>query len=316
MVRPCATAVVLFAVASMGAGAAGSGAGQAAIGHEGRRDVALRDLAAVRRLMAPLARRDRNTPDSERAAAWTDVWQISEAVLGRPLDSDITFADLIEKRQGYGGPRVAATPGVARRDATAYQLLGIGYSARETADIISGRISIEALDMARRMRAAGMGREQAADYLDREYRRLAELRLPGPAVDDHTLTRSSAFAHSSRSTHACTASALISSAPSSTPNPRIRRLRARAGAIGLMQLMPATARELGVDPYAPEQNIEGGIRYFSGLLQSFGGIELALVAYNGGPGYARRYARGDAVLYGETRAYVRRVLAALTDARH
>jgi soluble lytic murein transglycosylase-like protein len=43
----------------------------------------------------------------------------------------------------------------------------------------------------------------------------------------------------------------------------------------------------------------------------FGGLELALVAYNGGPGYAQRYARGQAVLYGETRDYVRKVLARL-----
>jgi soluble lytic murein transglycosylase-like protein len=78
-----------------------------------------------------------------------------------------------------------------------------------------------------------------------------------------------------------------------------------------MQLMPLTARELGVDPFIPEQNIEGGVRYFSQLLRMFGGIELALVAYNGGPGYAQRYARGQVALYGETRDYVMRVLARL-----
>jgi soluble lytic murein transglycosylase-like protein len=63
-----------------------------------------------------------------------------------------------------------------------------------------------------------------------------------------------------------------------------------------------------VNPYVAEQNIEGGIRYFAGLLRTFGQLELALVAYNGGPGYARRYAAGQATLYGETRAYVRAVL--------
>jgi soluble lytic murein transglycosylase-like protein len=166
------------------------------------------------------------------------------------------------------------------------------------------------------MRAAGMRREQAADYLDREYRRLAELRLPAPAADAQTLTRSSAFdpfieKYSRRhGVGADLVRAIIDAESAYSPT-----ARSRAGAIGLMQLMPATARALGVDPYAPEQNIEGGIRYFSGLLQSFGGIELALVAYNGGPGYARRYARGDAVLYGETRAYVRRVLASLAGQR-
>ena len=82
-----------------------------------------------------------------------------------------------------------------------------------------------------------------------------------------------------------------------------------------MQLMPATARELGVDPFEPAQNIEGGVRYFSELLKMFGGVELALVAYNGGPGFAQRYARGETALYGETRDYVRRVLSRLQTAR-
>jgi peptidoglycan DL-endopeptidase CwlO len=76
--------------------------------------------------------------------------------------------------------------------------------------------------------------------------------------------------------------------------------------------MPMTARELGVNPFVPEQNIEGGVRYFSQLMKMFGSVELALVAYNGGPGYAQRYARGQAALYGETRDYVRKVLSKLS----
>lgn len=78
-----------------------------------------------------------------------------------------------------------------------------------------------------------------------------------------------------------------------------------------MQLMPATARSLGVDPAIPDQNIEGGVRYLAEQIRQFGGLELALIAYNGGPGFAQRYARGETALYGETRDYVRRVLARL-----
>ncbi len=85
--------------------------------------------------------------------------------------------------------------------------------------------------------------------------------------------------------------------------------RSRAGAIGLMQLMPATAADLGVDPLVPEQNIEGGVRYFSQLLDRCGGVELALVAYNAGPTFAERYAHGDVRLYRETRDYLQRVLS-------
>lgn len=60
--------------------------------------------------------------------------------------------------------------------------------------------------------------------------------------------------------------------------------RGRAGEIGIMQLMPGTARELGVDPYDWRQNIEGGIRYLRQQYDRFGSWDLAVAAYNAGPG--------------------------------
>ena len=66
-----------------------------------------------------------------------------------------------------------------------------------------------------------------------------------------------------------------------------------SGAIGLMQLMPETARSLGVkDPYNPRENIKGGVKYLSYLFDVFeGDLELALAAYHAGPGLVRRLNR-------------------------
>ncbi len=82
-----------------------------------------------------------------------------------------------------------------------------------------------------------------------------------------------------------------------------------AGAEGLMQLMPATQRDLGVsDPFDPRANVDAGAAYLRLLADEFGTV-LALAAYNAGPGAVRRH--GGVPPFPETRHYVRLVLRAL-----
>jgi len=309
MIRIASAAILLLTLISVSPVAA-----DAPVARNGRVDVRLFDLASVRRLFHTLARRGDAMSEGERAAALADFSVMSEAVIGGSAGGPYSFDELVNAvalSGAGGGPHVFAAHGVSQRDEAAYQLLALGYSPRETADVVSGRISQRALDTAQRMMALGKGRDAAADYLDTQYRLVFAARNAArtPFLDNRTVS-SRAFdgfiEHYARLHHVDAPLVRAIMHTESAFNPAAR---SPAGAIGLMQLMPSTARELGVNPLVPEQNIEGGVRYFSQLLRMFGGVELALVAYNAGPGFAQRYARGQIALYGETRDYVRRVMA-------
>lgn len=84
--------------------------------------------------------------------------------------------------------------------------------------------------------------------------------------------------------------------------------RSPRGAMGLMQLMPSTAREYKVrNPFDPKANIEAGIKHLKGLIDRFKGVELALAAYNAGEGAVKKF--NGIPPYRETRNYVSKILS-------
>lgn len=272
----------------------------------------IRKLAGVARVFRDLSSAGSADPEAGRLF---DFELVVAAITGLPAVGGHSMQEYRDALAGRLRVAIPLSPGWTERDDTAYRLHGLGYSAKEIADVLSGRITRSALDNAQKMLMLGGRQEQVSDFLDREYARLAAAR-ERTARQRERLARRAPAAGSPASFDAI----LVRLAATYGVDPVLVRAVvacesgwdpgavSRVGAVGLMQIMPGTARDLGVDPRDPIQNLDGGIRYLASLLRAFGNIEHALVAYNAGPGFASRFAGGRAALYGETRAFVQAVV--------
>lgn len=254
-----------------------------------------------------------------RAASVDEFLQIAAAITG--LAPTAPAIDELVRSPISTLPCSAA---VVARDRVTYSLLLGGYSAREIADIVSGRLSKREIDDAQRLLMAGQREAVVAAFLDRaleERARRADRAQPRSArrtpLPRRTAPRApSVVPPASRVADAGIQAAIARLARQYGVDPNLVHAIVAAesggaadavshkGAIGLMQLMPATARMLGVDPSDPIDNLRGGIAYLAGLLAQFGNTRDALIAYNAGPSHAERVRGGLAVLYGETRKYL------------
>jgi len=135
---------------------------------------------------------------------------------------------------------------------------------------------------------------------DRRYVRAAEKKRSAPRVKHYDLMIVEASA--AHGVPPALVKAVVATESSFNP-----KAVSAQGAQGLMQLMPATARSLGVvEPLRVEQNLDGGVRYLRSLIDRYGDWSRALAAYNAGPTAVDRY--GGIPPYSETREYVDRVL--------
>jgi hypothetical protein len=251
----------------------------------------------------------------EKAALlWHDFEKMIFAIVGRTAKS-YTPEDLEKAYSGKSLILIPVGPGTKQKDEKAFKLALLGYSAKEISDVVQGKITVSALNTAKKMLLLGHSEQEVSDYLDATYREIARANRnsPSPGEREASLRKTAITGPPSLDRYVAQYSDrhginpdIIRAVIKAESNWNHRAL-SKKGAIGLMQLMPGTARILKVDPYDPEQNIEGGTRYLSFLLNTFGDFDLALVAYNAGPGFADRYAKGKTSLYGETRQYLKSV---------
>lgn len=87
----------------------------------------------------------------------------------------------------------------------------------------------------------------------------------------------------------------------------VHEKRSSFGAVGVFQLMPSTARRMGYNPYYLSDNIRGGLMYYKMMYQKFGSVELALAAYNAGPGNVSKYK--GVPPFAETKRFVRGIMS-------
>jgi Transglycosylase SLT domain len=265
-------------------------------------------------------------PESQplNAQGAADFWRVTASVIG--ASDGVTEASGRRDVDGVGLPSLAALPcgqAVRSRDRVVWSMVSVGYSAREIADVIDGHLTRADLDQAYARTMAGEPRALVAAFLEARWREPASmaLRSGGAETDASGVRRngstpwryklSDALAHelTAYAHHHRVDPALVHAviAAESSGNPQAF---SPAGAIGLMQLMPATAAALGVNPWNPAENLRGGIAYLASLLRSYGeDVRLALIAYNAGPQHADRVRGGRAVAYRETRQYLEAIAA-------
>jgi soluble lytic murein transglycosylase-like protein len=254
--------------------------------------------------------------------AAADFWAVASSVLRVGSKQRTSDPSGHTPGDGVGLPSLSALPcdrAVRARDRIAWSMSMVGYSAREIADVIEGHLTRAVIDQAYARAMAGEPRHKVAAFLEAKWREsprastvtaaLAPPRCAGGSSGARIPIEDLTGAISELAEEHRVAPALVRAVIAAESSGRPCAV-SRAGAIGLMQLMPATAAALGVDPWNPLDNLRGGVAYLGSMLRQFGeDVRLALIAYNAGPQHAARVKSGRAVAYRETRQYLDAITA-------
>lgn len=263
---------------------------------------ALSDLPGLARQHNALIRAESAIPSTASAA---EFQRLAESVLGAVSTDDVDWATRGD---------LPCDTAVRRRDRAANQMAMVGYSAREISDVLRGHLTVADLNRAQVRLMTGYTRTQVAEYLESRWREplaspAGSVPEVAPAPPASNLPANVEFEMAQLAEQYRVPIQLIKAMVAAESGGNARA-HSRAGAIGLMQLMPTTAASLGVDPWHPLENLRGGIQYFAELLRAYDqNPRLALIAYNAGPQHANRVRAGTAVAYRETRKYLDAIAA-------
>jgi hypothetical protein len=278
------------------------------------RTISITELNSLKVFYRQLEKRDQESSAEKLASLWQEYELLLLALAGTGKGIDYSYERVKKSYSGEGNVSIPFYKTLLQKDRYAYRMSLLGYSAKEISDVISGKITVFALDTALKMRGRGHTEKEISNYLDSIYKKNIPRQRDSIVMGKRSESSASIVAGlpdfdilAVRFSERYGIDPNIIRAIVKAESNWVHSAISRKGAIGLMQLMPGTAILLKVDPYNPEQNMEGGVRYFSFLLNSFKDLDLALIAYNAGPGYAVRYSRGRVSLYGETRNYLRTV---------
>lgn len=311
----------------------GAGPVELVLGSAAERDSVLQATQAERRDQVAVAH-------ALAVGRWAEFERVVTAVLGARSGSRFPYPQMLAAFTMEVPSPVTAESAALIRDRLVQRMAVLGYPAHLIADVVGGRIPIEALEHAVRLRLLGRAETEITRYLEAQAEAQARAHVAAkmaappspsaplvlvlapmtPARVTDRIPDLSAAARMMVGRREQFGPAVLRSAARHRVDPDLVRAvirhesdwnpnaRSPKGALGLMQLMPGTARLLGVDPLDPEQNIDGGTRYLASLLVLFdSNLDAAIMGYIGGPGYARTWLRGELVPSSEVRTYVQNV---------